>query len=167
MNILTNATLQVSREKIERYIAQMEDFKLLVDGYAKSLDGYAEWVADRVRHAKLQQEGKMDDLSLMTGSMHASQDITGAMDFQAILDELSTIPRLTKRQLEVMTHTVSSPDRNWFGTSYDCQDAVIFGELISRGLATAETAPDWMGDDVIFRLTDKGKEAVNWYGKTS
>jgi hypothetical protein len=155
-------------DTIIKYINQVESFRQRVDEYAKSMDKYAKWFVSCVQRVRLQQEEeeKMDDLSLMTGSMHASQDITGTLDFQGILDELTDTPKLTKKHLEIMVHTVSSPGRNWFGTGYDCSDAVLFGELVSQGLATAETAPNWMGDDVIFSLTDKGKEVVHDYGQS-
>ena len=59
-----------------------------------------------------------------------------------------------------MKHTFSGSDRNWFGTSKNCGDGVEFEKLVKAGLATSETPPAWMGDDVIYRLTKAGKNAI-------
>lgn len=67
---------------------------------------------------------------------------------------------LTKLQIEIMEHTVSGPDRNWFGTSYGCQDSKAFEDLVAKGLAMKEEPPAWMGDDIIYRLTKEGKAAI-------
>ena len=56
---------------------------------------------------------------------------------------------LTKNQIAIMQHTVGGPDRNWFGTSKDCEDGIEFEKLVAAVLATAEIPPSWMGDDVI------------------
>jgi hypothetical protein len=68
---------------------------------------------------------------------------------------------LTKRQKELMEHTLSSINRNWFATENNSDDAKEFRYLVEQGLATSEEATKWMGDDVVFRLTDKGLEALN------
>ena len=60
-----------------------------------------------------------------------------------------------------MEHTISGPDRNWFGTGYDCEDSREFEKLVKDGYATSEKPPAWMGDDVIYRLTKKGKDFIN------
>ena len=67
---------------------------------------------------------------------------------------------LTEQQRSLMEHTVSEPNRNWFGTGLDCADSKIFEGLVDQGLATSEEAPIWMGDGVIYRLTKKGKQSL-------
>lgn len=67
---------------------------------------------------------------------------------------------LTDYQKELMRHTVSGPNRNWFGTDLKCKDSIEFEKLVSLGLATSETPPSWMGDEVIYRLTPAGKAAL-------
>ncbi len=67
---------------------------------------------------------------------------------------------LTKEQISLMDHTISGPSRNWFATDYGCRDSNIFEELVKMGLATKQAASDWMGDDVIYRLTAEGKAAL-------
>lgn len=59
-----------------------------------------------------------------------------------------------------MLHTVSSPNRNWFGTGFDTEDSVEFEKLIKLGFATKEISPKWMGDDVIYRLTEAGRQEL-------
>ena len=63
---------------------------------------------------------------------------------------------ITKYQKGLMEHTISGPGRNWFGTSKNCEDGIEFEKLVKAGLATSETPPAWMGDDVIYRLTLDG-----------
>lgn len=58
-----------------------------------------------------------------------------------------------------MKHTISEQSRNWFGTNYGA-DADEFEKLVELGLATKEEPPSWMGDDVIYRLTTAGKDAI-------
>jgi len=67
---------------------------------------------------------------------------------------------LTENKINLMKHTVSGTGRNWFGTSYGCKDSDEFEELVEAGYATKQQAASWMGDDVIYRLTRKGKEAL-------
>ena len=67
---------------------------------------------------------------------------------------------ITDYQREIMEHTISGPNRNWFGTDFKCKDSTEFEKLVEGGLATKETPPSWMGDDVIYRLTTEGKEAL-------
>lgn len=71
------------------------------------------------------------------------------------------IMELTKHQIAIMKHTISGPDRNWFGTGFDTKDSEEFEKLVIAGLATKENPPSWMGDDVIYRLTTAGKRAIN------
>jgi len=68
---------------------------------------------------------------------------------------------ITKLQKGLMEHTISEPNRNWFATSLNCENSVEFEKLVLVGYATKEVPPSWMGDDVIYRLTHKGKEALN------
>jgi len=65
--------------------------------------------------------------------------------------------KISKYQKELMQHTISGHDRNWFGTGLDCKDAEEFEKLVDAGYATKETPPTWMGDDVIYRLTSAGR----------
>ena len=67
---------------------------------------------------------------------------------------------LSENQIKLMQHTVSGPSRNWFGTSFGCADSDEFEKLVSDGLATKETPPSWMGDEVIYRLTAAGKAQI-------
>lgn len=69
--------------------------------------------------------------------------------------------KLTRKQLALMAHTVSGSNRNWFGTSLNCYDSLEFEKLVEAGLATKETPPSWMGDEVIYRLTRKGKAELH------
>ena len=63
---------------------------------------------------------------------------------------------LTEYQIDIMKHTIKGNGRNWFGTGYGCRDSDEFEKLVESGHATKEAAADWMGDDVIYRLTEKG-----------
>jgi len=63
---------------------------------------------------------------------------------------------LSKNQVAIMDHTASRPG-NWFATSLGCKDSNDFEELVKLGYAISEPAKSWMGDDVIYRLTVKGK----------
>ncbi len=67
---------------------------------------------------------------------------------------------LTDHQIDIMRHTVKGNVRNWFGTGYGCKDSDEFEKLVKSGHATKENPPSWMGDDVIYRLTEKGKESL-------
>jgi len=67
---------------------------------------------------------------------------------------------LTKLHKDLMKHTIGEPNRNWFGTSYGCRDSLAFEELVEAGYATKSEPPEWMGDDVIYRLTAEGKSAI-------
>jgi len=67
---------------------------------------------------------------------------------------------ISKRQKDIMAHTISGHNRNWFGTSLGCRDSDEFEKLVSAGYATKETPPSWMGDDVIYRLTAEGRTAL-------
>jgi len=67
---------------------------------------------------------------------------------------------LTKYQIDMMRHTVSDPGRNWFGTNYGGKDSDEFEKLVKSGHATKQRAASWMGDDVIYSLTDEGKAAI-------
>jgi len=67
---------------------------------------------------------------------------------------------ITKYQRGIMEHTISGFNRNWFGTSYDTTDSVEFEKLVDMGLATKQKAAEWMGDDVIYRLTPEGRKAI-------
>ena len=69
--------------------------------------------------------------------------------------------KLSKQQIGLMEHTISGPNRNWFATNKETSDSKIFKVLVEQGLATSEKPPEWIGDDVIYRLTKKGKEALN------
>lgn len=66
--------------------------------------------------------------------------------------------KVTTEHISLMEHTIKGPDRNWFGTDKGCRDANKFDELVKMGYATAELRMSWMCDDVIYRLTKKGKD---------
>lgn len=63
---------------------------------------------------------------------------------------------ITKLQKNLMDHTMSDRGRNWFGTDMNGSDAKAFADLVEKGLATVESAPEWSGDDVIYSLTPAG-----------
>ena len=70
---------------------------------------------------------------------------------------------VTKNQAELMQHTIglnSGGGRNFFGTSLGYSDSNEFLLLVDLGLATTHKAPDWSGDDVIYRLTSEGVEVA-------
>ena len=74
--------------------------------------------------------------------------------------EKERLMELTNNQIAIMKHCISGPNRNWFGTSFNCKDSKDFEKLVDAGLATKESPPAWMGDDVIYRLTDKGRKSI-------
>lgn len=67
---------------------------------------------------------------------------------------------ITKIQRDLMKHTISGYDRNWFGTTFDSDNAKEFDKLAKIGLVTSSKPPSWMGDDIIYRLTDEGKKEL-------
>lgn len=67
---------------------------------------------------------------------------------------------ITKYQRGLMQHTISGHNRNWFATSKNCTDGLEFEKLVEAGYATSEPAPSWSCDDVVYRLTGKGKSAL-------
>ena len=71
---------------------------------------------------------------------------------------------ITEHQMDIMKHAVGYSSlkevRNWFGTSSGCKDALAFEDLVDKGLATSETPPSWMGDDVIYRVTPAGQDLL-------
>ena len=70
---------------------------------------------------------------------------------------------LSKNQVAVMEHTASRSG-NWFATSLGCEDSNDFEELVKLGYAISEKAASRMGDDVIYRLTIKGKRFLKTRG---
>ncbi len=68
--------------------------------------------------------------------------------------------KLTKNQIKIMKHAISGPCRNWFGTDKDSRDGKEFEILVCAGYATKQKGPSWCGDETIYRLTEKGKEAL-------
>ena len=68
---------------------------------------------------------------------------------------------LSKNQINIMKHTISDHNRNWFGTSKGCQDANDFDQLVGLGLAEERNPPSWSGDTALYILTDAGKSLVN------
>lgn len=69
--------------------------------------------------------------------------------------------KLTKYKLDLMKHTISDKERNWFGTNLGGKDSKEFDELVSVGYASKHPAPPWSGDEVIYRLTNEGKKAID------
>ncbi len=59
-----------------------------------------------------------------------------------------------------MEHTVSGPDRNWFGTGYGCEDSKEFEKLVKLGFAVSQKAPCWTCDDVVYQLTSEGRQQL-------
>lgn len=62
-----------------------------------------------------------------------------------------------------MQHTIGLSNgevRNWFGTGSKGKDAIEFNKLVIGGLAISALAPSWSGDDVIYYLTEKGKQVA-------
>ena len=47
--------------------------------------------------------------------------------------------KITEAQKDLMKHTISGQNRNWFGTSFDCKDSKEFEQLVDAGYATKET----------------------------
>lgn len=72
--------------------------------------------------------------------------------------------KITKYQRDLMEHTISGHNRNWFGTSYGGKDSEEFEKLVIAGLATRRAHASWMGDDVIYSLTKEGKALLNKRG---
>jgi len=60
-------------------------------------------------------------------------------------------------QLELMVHMAEN--NNLFGTEDDSAEECYLDKLVEQGLAIKMRAPNWMIDDVLFRLTDEG---VQW-----
>ena len=69
--------------------------------------------------------------------------------------------KVTKIQRELMKHTISDPGRNWFGTNLGGKDSQEFEKLVEAGYANKQPAPSWSGDDVIYTLTQKGKDLIS------
>jgi len=68
--------------------------------------------------------------------------------------------KLSIKQIKLMEHTISDPNRNWFATGYNCDDSNEFEKIVDAGYATKHPAPSWTGDDVIYCLTKEGKEKI-------
>jgi len=71
--------------------------------------------------------------------------------------------KTTDQQNRLMQHTCglsNNENRNWFGTSSGCADSVEFEKLVAGGLAEKRNAPSWSGCDVIYHLTERGKQAA-------
>lgn len=67
---------------------------------------------------------------------------------------------ITKLQRDLMEHTISGHNRNWFGTNKTTTDAIEFDKLVEMGFASIHSAPSWAGDDVMYKLTPKGRKAL-------
>lgn len=67
---------------------------------------------------------------------------------------------VTKNQIDLMKHTMQQ-DRNWFGTSLDCDDSREFEKLVKLGLAVSRKPESWMGDEILYHLTDEGKSFLD------
>jgi len=68
---------------------------------------------------------------------------------------------LTKIQIELMKHTISDNNRNWFGTCLNGSDSIEFKKLVKMGLAVSRKPASWMGDEVLYSLTNDGKIALD------
>jgi len=68
--------------------------------------------------------------------------------------------KITKNQKSLMEHAISGPNRNWFGTSLGYSDSNEFEKLIEMGLAYKSDPPSWSGDDVLYHLTEEGKNIL-------
>lgn len=67
---------------------------------------------------------------------------------------------ITDFQRKLMEHTIRVTGANWFGTNKNSPDSAEFERLVEMGYATRHNAPEWSGDDVIYRLTKEGKQAL-------
>lgn len=67
---------------------------------------------------------------------------------------------ITKIQRQLMEHTVGELNRNWFGTGKNTDDAKEFDKLVEMGFAVSERPNSWMKDEVLYRLTPKGRKAI-------
>ena len=70
---------------------------------------------------------------------------------------------LKQNQKELMWHTIGlgrGGNRNFFWTSLGNKDSIEFEKLVESGLAGKRTPPAWMGDEVIYFLTDAGIESA-------
>ena len=65
---------------------------------------------------------------------------------------------ISKEQLVLMRHMISNG--NFFGTEDDSGEECHLDKIVEQGLAIKMRAPKWMIDDVVFRLTEEGKEAL-------
>lgn len=69
--------------------------------------------------------------------------------------------KITFNQYQIMHHTTDwGGNRNLFGTDAECRDAKDFYKLIEMGLASSNPAPSWSGDDIVFYVTDEGKDLL-------
>lgn len=73
--------------------------------------------------------------------------------------------KMTKNQFEIMEHTISGKDRNWFGCDESSKDGKDFEELVANGYATKQKAASWMGEDTIYSLTSLGKDFIREFTK--
>lgn len=69
--------------------------------------------------------------------------------------------KLTDKQIKLMRHTTSDPNRNWFGTGFGNEDSKEFEKLIISGHAKKSVPPSWVINEVVYHLTKKGKEAID------
>lgn len=76
------------------------------------------------------------------------------------MEEKISSSKLTKKQLKIMKHTISGPNRNWFATGFDTDDSIEFEKLVISGLATKESAPSFSIDEVLYRLTPAGLKII-------
>lgn len=64
---------------------------------------------------------------------------------------------VSKYQFSLMRHMIEG-GLNFFGTEFDSAEEYALDELVEQGLARKRDAPSWMIDDVVFFLTEQGKE---------
>lgn len=73
--------------------------------------------------------------------------------------------KMTKNQIEIMKHTISDKDRNWFGCDDSSTDGKDFEKLVENGYAAKQKAASWMRENTIYSLTQLGKDFIREYTK--
>lgn len=70
------------------------------------------------------------------------------------------VNKISKDQLSLMKHTVEYKTRNWIGVEIGSQNEKDFEELEAKGYAMKLPTPEWVGDEHLYCLTNKGIEFI-------